>query len=184
MELARVIKLNFKVARATVDQRRADLLADLEDQIARDDKELREHLQMAYEEVDAEIRAINERLPNRLEELGLPRNATICFSLLFRGWPVSHAIDDDCARLRRLALARTAADAEKAKLALSAAEAKLLTITRLASDALTSDAARAFLAEVPEVGELMPVLDLTQLQLMEGTTEKRLPFNTDDESAS
>jgi hypothetical protein len=69
--------------------------------------------------------------------------------------------------LRRAARARTAADARKAKLALDAAEARLL--TKLASGALTSDSARAFLTDVPEVGELMPVLNLSQLQLMEGT---------------
>jgi hypothetical protein len=33
---------------------------------------------------------------------------------------------------------------------------------------------------VPEVGELMPVLNLLQLELMEGTRERRLPFGTDD----
>jgi hypothetical protein len=80
--------------------------------------------------------------------------------------------------LRRAARARTAADARKAKLVLDAAEARLL--TKLASGAISSDAARALLVEVPEVGQLMPVLDLAQLQLMEGTGEQPLPFSGDE----
>jgi hypothetical protein len=63
-------------------------------------------------------------------------------------------------------------------LALDAAEAKLL--TKLASQALTSDAARGFLDEVPEVGQLMPVLNLAQLELMEGASDRRLPFDVDE----
>jgi hypothetical protein len=78
------------------------------------------------------------------------------------------------AQLRREARACIEADAFKAKLALDAAEAKML--TRLASGGLCSKEAKAFLSEIPEVDQLMPVLNIEQLQLMEGSSESDVPF--------
>ena len=68
-ELVRIVRLNYKVARATVDQRQADVLADVEEQIATDweshDKQWRE----ACGETEDDIRDLNQRIRERFQEL-------------------------------------------------------------------------------------------------------------------
>jgi hypothetical protein len=172
-ELVRIVRLNYKVARATVDQRQADVLADVEEQIATDweshDKQWRE----ACGETEDEIRDLNQRIRERFQELGLPgEDAPSVW--VHNGKGGENGDRGRREELRRVARTRTAADAQKAQLGLDAAEAKML--TQLAAGALSSNEARAFLADVPEIGQLMPVLDLAQLRLMEGSGENLLPF--------
>jgi hypothetical protein len=175
-ELRQIVRLNCKVARATVDQRQADLLADLEEQMAAEWKEHDAFWREACSVSNSEIQELNQRLQDRFAELGVPPAEAPSLAVS-RGSSGNRGDRGRREDLRRAARARTAADAQKAKLALDAAEARLL--TKLASQALTSDAARAFLDEIPKVGQLMPVLNLSQLELMEGASDHRLPFDGD-----
>jgi hypothetical protein len=166
-ELRSLIRQRFRVLRADVSQREAELFAELEDRMneryADDDK--------AWADV-AFIIGEAQREANR------KANDAVRGLVGRDGWPDEHslvrAVDiasvrravatpaPERAQLRRQGQAHIEATIKGAQLSLDRQEVDLL--TRLASGALESDEARAFLGEIPTVSALVPADRLLQLE--------------------
>ncbi|MBJ7596506.1 hypothetical protein [Candidatus Nephthysia bennettiae] len=156
-ELAGIVKRNFRVAKAGIDEQKARVLADFEAAISHQ----WDPVELACEELIAEAKAAVDRINRRIEdefvELGLPGEwaPNAGFGWRSRG---QNAIPERRAELRRAAVTRAEALAQTAKLELAKQEAGIL--TSIASTALTSEAAQAFLKQVPSLEELMPPLQV------------------------
>lgn len=157
-ELRSIVKTQFKVLRAEIVQRQAELLSDLEGEIAARYSAEDERRKVVHDQV-AEILGVAQREITDVlasEDVGVSvhrpyqvRGATI-------DWP-----KDDRGELRRQAMAAFHAKVAAATLRLDREEADLL--RTLAVGALETDEAQAFLAMIPTVGELVPVARLEAL---------------------
>lgn len=161
-ELRRVVRQNFQVARQAVTALEAERLAEFEQQLATiykpgDDPVWKE----LTAGVDVVVRDAQRKISARCDELGIPSE---CRPDIGAGWygRGSSGSASRRAELRKVAQSRLKAQAEKAVLALKTREAKVL--LQLAVGALTSDAARGFLAEIPEPADLMPALSLAEVK--------------------
>src|SRR5437868_5376358 len=71
-ELARIVRINYRVARAAVDQRKSEVLADFDEKLA---KQWRPY-DAAWEESMAEVREaveeVNRRVAVKMAEHGVP----------------------------------------------------------------------------------------------------------------
>jgi hypothetical protein len=153
-DLARVIKLRAKVAREGITQREAELLADMEDQLAakyKFDHKLWADITAAAQEAIAEADA-----KSGIHEDFRPK---LSLSWYNRG---ENALADRRAELRRVAQTRIAAVGKAAKTAISAQEANLL--TAVIADGLTSEQARNLLESMPTVEWLMPQMNIAELE--------------------
>lgn len=164
-ELRSVVRQQFKVLAAEVQQRRAELVADADRQVAAryadDDKAWRE----AEWLIDEAAREANRKANDVMR------------GLLGDAWPVSHdkvLVSTSMQRIRQMQplearteargamVRRIDAQVRQAQLALARQEANLL--TDLASDAVESAEARAFLRRIPTVSELVPAVRLAELE--------------------
>jgi hypothetical protein len=159
-ELAKILKARARVAKSTVDQRAAVLLADAEQQLAARYKinaplwaDLTIAAEQAVETADAE-------LAKRCRALGIPEEFRpgLHFSWYGRG---ENAEKNRRAELRKVAQTRIDAMAQAARVAI---ETRTLDgLTQLAAGALESAEAQAFLASMPTIEALMPALDVSSL---------------------
>jgi hypothetical protein len=160
-ELRSLIRQRFKVLRADVEQRRAELLAELESRIsarfADQDKAWADAMYLIGEAAGEANRKAND----------------IMRGLNIDGYPVDrdHAIvtkreisqpKQERYTLRHQGVTRIDAQVKGAQLQLDRQEADLL--TRLVAGALESDEARAFLGEIPTVSALVPADRLLELE--------------------
>jgi hypothetical protein len=164
-ELRSVVRQQFKVLAAEVQQRRAELVADADRQIAAryadDDKAWREAEWLVAEAARKANREAND----------------VMRGLLGDAWPASHdktLVGMATQQLRQMQplnertearttlLHRIDAQVRQTQLALARQEANLL--TDLASDAVESAEARAFLRRIPTVSELVPAVRLQELE--------------------
>jgi len=162
-ELRSLIRQRFKVLRAEIEQRRAELLVELEqgitERFAEEDKAWADAAFLIEEAVREANRKAND----------------VMRGLLGQAWPVHHdkgivgtitsAIERPTQERRSLRYngqQRISAQVQAAYLKLSQQEADLL--TRLASGALESAEARAFLGEIPTVSSLVPAVRLLELE--------------------
>jgi len=172
-ELARLLKARARVAKSVVEQRAAELLADAEQQLATrfkiDDAawaNLTGAAEQAVKDADAE-------LARRCRTLGIPEEfrPRIDFSWYSRG---ENASKERRAELRKVAQTRIDAMAQKARGAIETRE--LDGLAMLAAGALESAGAQEFLASLPAIETLMPVLDVSTLgplALPDGTRRTR-----------
>lgn len=158
-ELAQLVKLRGRVAKEDIATREAQLLADVEAQLAaRYDPrheawaEITERAQKAV--ADAEIAA-------RCRELGIPEEFRPAISTTWYGRG-ENADRSRRAELRKVAQTRLAANAKAAKVEIDRSTADLL--TQLAAGALESSASRSFLEAMPTIDQLMPRLALPELE--------------------
>lgn len=160
-DLAKVARLRAKVARTAVGQREAELLADVEEQLAAEyaitDEAWAELTKGAAEAVAEADRQVAELCRQR----GIPEDFRPGLSL---GWygRGKNAIPGRRAELRKVAQTWIAAAAKGAKAAIEAREAEVL--TELLAGGLTSDAARSFLESIPSAVALMPPLQVRELK--------------------
>jgi hypothetical protein len=160
-ELARVVRLNVKVARAAVATRKAELYADVERQLSaqyRFDnqvwKDITQKAREAVKAADAQVAAIC-RAMNVPEEFRP--------SLQLQWWDRGeNAAEKRRAELRKLAQRKIDAAAVAAQTAIEARGAEVLTM--LVAGALQSEEARAFLASIPAAAALMPAIGLNELE--------------------
>lgn len=156
-ELAGIVKRNFRVARASIDQQKARVMADFEAALAHQWDPVELAAEELIREAQAAVARANRHVAERFVQLGLPKDwaprAIVHWSS--RG---DNMFGDRRAELRRAATTRAEAQAKDAKLELDKREAELL--TTLATTALTSEAARAFLGQVPALAELIPPLEV------------------------
>jgi hypothetical protein len=156
-ELAGIVKRNYRVARNGIDEQRARVLANFEAALSHQWEPIELACAELLREAEAGIARVNRRIGDQFAALGLPQEWAPRASAYWadRG---SNAASARRAELRRSAVTRADAQARKAKLDLERREAE--TLTALASTALTSEAAKAFLRSIPSPDQLMPPLEL------------------------
>ena len=159
-ELAKILTARERVAKSVVEQRAAELLADVEQQLAArytisDEawRDLTDAAKKVIGEADAEI-------ARRCQVLGIPETfrPSLELSWYSRG---ENADKKRRAELRLVAETRIDALAKKALVVIKTKSLDGRTL--LAAGALESAEARAFLAAMPTVETLMPAIDVTAL---------------------
>lgn len=161
-DLRSLIRQRARLMKAHVSQRGLELLADFETQLQTyyfyDQDEV---WAAAYAEAEKIAKDSNARVAERCKELGIPEKFAPCLSFGWRGQG-ENAMKKEHTNLRREAKAQIAAieAAAKTKIEQISVESQ----TELISDALTTEAAKAFLEQLPSAEALMPVLELKQVQ--------------------
>ena len=162
-ELVSLVRARSRVAKAGVDQRKAELLADLEQELASiyhiGDQEIWaaafEAANKAAQDADAQVAQVCEELGIR-EEFR-PRISGVAW--YGRG---ENAANERRVELRRVAGTRLDAEAKKAKLAIESASVEMQ--TALAAGAFQSAEAKAFLETMPTPESLLTPLVLPELE--------------------
>lgn len=161
-QLAKVVRLRERVARAAAKQRAADLRAEFEEQIARRYSfNEQQTWQAAEAAVTAAVTAANEQIAETCASLGIPREFA---PGLHAGWYArgENACNKRRAELRKAASARID---EHYRSALTSIEAKSAEVqTQLLIGGLTSSDARAFVETIPTPEALMPVVALGEIE--------------------
>jgi hypothetical protein len=159
-ELVKLVKARTRVAGRVVDQRAAELLADVERQLATEYKVT----DAAWSDLTAAAaRAVQEAdrgLAERCRALGIPEECRprLSFSWFERG---QNLFKDRRDELRRVAVIRIEALAEAARVEI---EQKALDgLTLLIAGGLESSEAKAMLTAIPTPEALMPKIDLASL---------------------
>jgi hypothetical protein len=166
-ELRSLIKQRFRVLRADVAQREAELHAELEERLnerlADDDKVWGDVSFLIGEAAREANRKANDAIRGLVGRDGWPNEGRIIWSASIDSVRKSVATPaPDRSVIRRQGQTRIGATIKAAQLQLDRQEVDLL--TRLASGALESDEARAFLAEIPTVSALVPAERLLELE--------------------
>ena len=160
-ELRSLVKGQFKVLRSEVQQRQAEMLADLQRQIneryAEWDKEWADTMFLCQEVVLEANRQVNDLLREKITQPDGGRSEYILVE--FRR-PLKP--DRKRTELYQAGYARIVADVKGALLRLDREEADLL--RTLALGAIETEEARAFLGAIPTVGELVSRARLAELE--------------------
>jgi hypothetical protein len=156
-ELGNVVRRNFRVAKAGIDEQKARVLADFEAAMAKQWDPVELACKELYEDAQTAVERINKRIAEQFAELGLPKEWSPRAAMWWnsRG---ENTIPGRRAELRKQAQTRAEAEARSAKLELDRREAEIL--LGLASTALTSSAAQAFLSRIPSLEALMPAIEV------------------------
>ena len=163
-DIQRLIRNTAKLAKAHAKERSAQLRAEFERQCATeysfDDDDV---WKMATEVATTAASEAQETVDHRCEELGIPKPFRPSIAIGWRGRG-ENAVNSRRTELRRVATTRIAAlEAE----AVTQIETRALeTSTRLLANGLTTEAAQAFLESLPNVTELMPTLEVSEVQAL------------------
>lgn len=159
-ELRSIVRQQFKVLRSEVQQREAEMRADLETQIhdrfAADDQQW----SVLMHNVNEAVLEANRRINDALAEAGYQQKGAS-----ERQWVQSPNIrqpKEDEHQLRMVASTQVTAQVKAALLRLEREEADLL--RTLAIGAIESAEARQFLSSIPTVSELVPAARLSELE--------------------
>ena len=160
-ELAGLIKRRFKVLRADVEARRAELEAELEERItvrfAEEDKRWSDAMFLIQEAAREANRKANDILRGLdIDSYDSSREYAVVTARAIRQPKAERNV------LRVNGVKRISAQVKGALLQLDRQEADLL--TRLVATGLESEEARAFLGEIPTVSALVPADRLLQLE--------------------
>jgi hypothetical protein len=167
-ELGQAVRLHARVARARLDARKAELVADFEEQLAAeyqfDDArwdEITRGAKEAVSEADAKVAAV-------CAAVGIPAEfrPKLRISWYERG---ESGIADRRAELHQVAKTRIDAMVKAARAEIDAEEARKR--VDLIARGLTSEEGRAFLDDLPTIEDLMPRLDLKELDTPAVTDE-------------
>ena len=164
-DLARLARMRAKLARDHATARGAELLADAERKLsevfAADDVRWA-HVMRQVKQAAGEA---NREVARVCDELGVPEafRPSMGTYWLRRG---ENADPKRRAELRLLVKARVNADVKRAKALVDTAALEVA--TELLTDGLTSGAAHAFLAAMPKVTELLPMLDEDEIRAITG----------------
>lgn len=160
-DLAKVARLRARVARSAIVQREAELLADVEAQLAAEyaftDEawaDITKGAAEAVAEADRQVAAL-------CRERGIPEEFRPRLDTFWhrRG---RNAVGERRTELRKVAQSRIAAVGKAAKASIEAREADVL--TELLAGGLSSDAARTFLESIPSAAQLMPPMQVRELE--------------------
>lgn len=161
-DLQRLIRQREKVLKSAAKQRSTELLADFENQMAAeyhlgDDPVWEELAKSAY----AEMEKIRKRISERCRELGIPAKFAPDLQLSWNHKGYGNALKKRVEELRIAAKAEIDAMEQRAivQIELASVEAQ----TTIAVAGLTSDAARAFVQQLPTVENLMPQLSYQEI---------------------
>lgn len=160
-ELRRIVRGDFKALGHELDQRERELGAEIEQRVA-------QRFEPSDEAGRALARTISAIIADANEAIRVAVHAALQSTDGYRArWrpldvPLVEWVPEKRDELRRALRADVGARVGAAKLRLERQEVDLL--KRLSSDALESDAARAFLAGIPTVAELVPTDRLAELE--------------------
>jgi len=161
-ELRAVVRSQFKVLRAEVEQREAELAAEAEQQLMhryRDEDKAMDDLNWRVSEV---VKQANNDLEDLLKAAGLDQDGGRWTSMARLGVPRFSRKSEDRKQLHAALMAGIKAQVKSAHLSLDRQEADLL--RQLALEGLESEAAQAFLTRIPTVGELVPGERLREIE--------------------
>ncbi len=165
-DLGALIRRREKLLKTAAKQRALELIADFEKQISAvfsyDDDETWGKAYSAAEHAVNEAKAV---VAQRCRELGIPAEFAPDLSL---GWygRGENAVNQRRTELRRVA--KTKIDALEARAKTEIERVSVEQQTALISDGLTSEAAQAFLAQMPTAENLMPMIDIEQIKSLSG----------------
>ena len=161
-DLRSLIRQRARLMKTELKQRRLELMADFEKQLsATFSYDQDETWKAAYTIAEQAITDAQVVIAARCRDLGIPEEfaPTLTIHWYSRG---KNAVKDRRAELRIAAKARLDALEATAK-----TEIERISVngqTDLIADGLTSEAAQAFLEQMPSTEALMPVLELNQVQ--------------------
>lgn len=161
-DLIRLAKLRERTAKSDAKRRSAEMMADFEMKLAAqfsyDDRKLWSKLKASAEAAVAEA---DRKLAEDCRRLGIPENFRPEIGMYWRGRG-ENASKERRAELRKVMASRLIA-LEGA--AIEAIERNTLDfVTRAIESSLGSEEARALLAAMPSIEQLMPPLDYTSIQ--------------------
>jgi hypothetical protein len=169
-ELTKILNGRRRLVQRVIEQRSAQLLADVESQLAKEydyDADAWSDLTTAAKET---IERADQELARRCEELGIRREfrPSIGCSWYSRG---ENALANRRAELRKVARAKIEVMAASARVEM---ETKLLDgLEMLARDALETETAHQFLASLPTVEVLMPPFNEAGIRMLEEEAGRR-----------
>jgi hypothetical protein len=171
-ELRSIVRQQFKVLRHEVAQRHAELVADLDEQIAERyanvDEQRRQLMWKAHEICETASRELTDLFSGTGAVKGIAGMVGAHDPEVSVKHPVRCRMEEitwsqaDRVQLRRAAMSRLDERVKGALLSLERREADLL--RTLAVGAIESEEARAFLTGIPTVGELVPGGRLAELE--------------------
>jgi hypothetical protein len=161
-DLAKLTRQRAALARQIAAQRRAELLADFEQQMAVEyswDHDATWH--RAGEVARAAVEEAQAEIARRCEELGIPKQFSpgLTLSWWSRG---ENAVAARRVELRKVAVSRLDAMEKAARAQIE--RASLQVQTALLAGGLDSEAARDFLEQMPTPEALMPRLEMREVQ--------------------
>lgn len=159
--LAKLIRQRERLAKTAAAERSAQLLADFEQQADRiyhyNEDEVWQRVMAAAKEA---IGKAQQEIANRCRELGIPGPFQPTVSV---AWHQQRAaISQERAKMRQVARRRIEQIEASARTAIE--RASVSAQEALLTGGLTTDAAKLFAEALPSVEELMPNLDMAQLQ--------------------
>ena len=160
-ELCLIVRRREKYERSIAEQRSAELLADFEQQLATIyEFDTDATWKAAHDEADKVIEEAEAKIALRCAELGIPKE---CRPGLSFGWHGrgQNAFKDRRNELRRVAESRIEAIERAARTQIERRSIEMQ--EKIMSDALTSDAARDMLTQLPTIASLMPPIDAAAL---------------------
>jgi hypothetical protein len=160
--LAKLVRLNEKVAKAAAKQRQAELRAEFEAQLAAeysfDDHETWKAAKVA---VDTAIKTANEQIRETCATLGIPNE----FAPSLGGYWSDRGQNSTAKRRAELTKVAVSRIEERYRSALTTIEAKSAEVqTRILVGGLTSEDARAFVESIPSAAALMPTITLGEIE--------------------
>ena len=163
LDLAKLARLNERVARSAVDERAAELKAQAEALLSTTFRVDDDAWAEATAAAEAAVRQADDTVAERCRQLGIPVEfrPTLRLGWYGRG---ENAFAERRAELRATVRARIDASAKSAKHRIAAASAEVQ--TNLLADGLTTEAAQAFLSSMPTPEQLMPALDEVELKAL------------------
>ena len=161
-DLTRLVRQRERLMKTLASQRSAELLADFERQVGAiysfDDDET---WKAAHAAADKAVKDAKAVIAQRCKEMGIPKEfaPTITANWWDRG---QNAMKERRTELRKMAVTRIAAQEKSARTEIE--KISIQAQTELVAEGLTSDAAQAFLTNMPSVEVLMPALDSNQIK--------------------
>jgi hypothetical protein len=171
-ELRTLARKRAKLLKAATAERRAEVMADFEAQLATvytsdDDAEMRRLRMVA----DAAVAEVERQLAEHCQERGIPPRFAPGLSLVWHGRG-ENALASRRNELRTVVISRLAALEKQAHTAIERASVEIE--TELIGATLTTDDAREYLASMPDPANLMPSFDLTEIaELLPRHTRER-----------
>lgn len=159
--LAKLIRQRERLAKTKATERSASLMADFEQQADRIYSYNEDHVwREALGTAKAAVAEAQEKIANRCQELGIPQPFAPTVSV---AWHQQRAaITGERAKMRQVAKRRVEQIEASARSAIEAASVRAQ--EALLVGGLTTEAARMFAESLPTVEEMMPNLDIKDLQ--------------------
>lgn len=169
-ELKSIVRSQFKVLRAELDQREIEMRAEVEDQIAAKNVAADEKWEVLQHEIHEAVLACNRAVNDAIYKHGYEAKGPterVWISEPKMSAPNGMAHEQ---QVRQNAVMRIRAQVNDARLRLDRQEADLL--KTLAVGALESDEAQSFLGQIPTIGQLVPSARLAELEAsLDGETK-------------